>query len=203
MCASGGASKRAAADQRAAETARQAQIESGRQQVDRAFAGFDDSFFDGRRQAFVDNAAPQLDRQFRDARENLIYTLADAGTLRSSVAGNRLADLERSYGENKLMLADQARGYAQQARADVEAARGGVIQNLFAAGDAALAGQQATGQAQMLAAQPTFSPIAQAFQNVGAGIGAARAGQQSAAIRGGGQTTSFGGGTKGSGRVVN
>jgi hypothetical protein len=202
MCAaSGGASKRAAADQRNADMQRQAQIEAGRAQVDQTFAGFDDNFFAGRQRAFTDNAMPQLDRQFRDARENLIYTLADAGTLRSSVAGNRLSDLERSYGENKLQLADQARAYAQQARADVEAARGGVIQNLFAAGDAGLAGQQAVGQAQMLAAQPTFSPVAQAFQNVGAGIGAARAGQQVQGMRQPAQT--FGGGTKGSGRVVN
>lgn len=200
MCASGGATKRAAADQRAAEAARQAQIEQGRQQIDRTFAGFNDGFYDARRQAFADNARPQLDRQFRDAREQLIYALADAGTLRSTVAGGRLADLEESYGERKLEVADQARSYAQQVRADVEASRSGILQNLFAAGDAGLAGQQATNQAQMLVAQPTFSPIGQAFQNVGAGIGAARAGNQVAAMRAPPQN--FGGGTKGSGRVV-
>jgi len=95
----GGASKRAAADQSRAEAARQAEIERGRQQIDQRFAGFDDTFYDGREQAFLDSGMPQLDRQFGDARRNLIFALADAGTLRSSVAGSRLEDLETSYGE--------------------------------------------------------------------------------------------------------
>jgi hypothetical protein len=63
-----------------------------------------------------------------------------------------------------------------------------------------MAGTDAANRAQTLAAQPSFSPIGQAFQNVGAGIGAARAGRESAAIRERASPTYNSG--MGSGRVV-
>ena len=201
MIGGGGASKRAAADQARAEEARQAEIERGRMRIDQQFAGFNDDFYRNRERAFLDNGMPQLERQFGDARRNLIYALADAGTIRSSTAADRLGDLETQYGENKLRMADEARAYANQVRGQIADARGGLMQNLFAAGDATMAGTEAANRAQVLAAQPTFSPIAQAFQNVGAGIGAARAGREAAAVRERVNAPYSSG--AGSGRVVN
>lgn len=200
MMGGGGSAKRAAADQARAEAARQEQVEQGRRQIDANFAGFDDNFYAGRERAFLDNAMPQLDRQFGDARRNLIYALADAGVMRASPAANRLEDLETQYGEGKLRLADEARAFAQQTRAQVADARSGILQNLFAAGDSTMAGTEAANRAQTLAAQPTFSPVAQAFQNAAAGIGAARMGREAAAVRDRvGSTYSSG---TGSGKVV-
>ena len=55
----------------------------------------------------------------------------------------------------------------------------------------------------MLASQPTFSPVAQAFQNTAAGIGAARNAREAALLRDRLAPTYGAAGSKGSGRVVN
>jgi uncharacterized phage infection (PIP) family protein YhgE len=203
MCmGGGGAAKRVAGEQARADAERANQIQQGQARINQNFAGFDDNFFQGRQQAFIDNAMPQLDQQFQDARRNLIYRLADTGTIRSSVAGTRLGDLERQYSERKLQLADEARGFATQNRADLEGVRGNLMSSLVASGDAALAGQQAAQQAQVLAAQPTFSPLAQVFQNVGSGIGTSVAARDAGAIRDR-YTPLYQKTGSGSGRVVN
>lgn len=203
MCMGGAKAARAAArDAEAAEAERQGRINAGRAEIDRTFGRFDDSFYSQRERAFTDYANPQLDRQFQDAREALIYALADAGTLNSSVASSRLGDLERDYSEGKLRIADEARGYVQRARSDVEGARSSVLSNLLSSADVGLAQQQAAQQAQALATPPTFSPLAQMFQNVTAGIGGARAANEATAIRERYQPL-YPTNRQGSGRVVN
>jgi hypothetical protein len=182
MCGRGGDG--GAADARAAEEERQANVRAATDRINTTFTQFDDPFDQGRERAFLDYANPQLDDQYGKARRDLIFALANAGTTRSSVAGQQLADLERDYGLRKVEVADQARGYAQQARGDVEAARGGLIQQAVATGDAALAGTGAVNEANRLVSAQSFSPLGQVFQNVGAGVGAVRRAQDAEAVRG-------------------
>lgn len=204
MCGGGGGSSRAADLAAQQEAERQARIREGLARVDHMFRRFDDGFYGQREGAFLDYATPQLDRQFQDAREALIYALADAGTLTSSPAASRLSDLERQYSENKLRVADEARAYVSGLRSDVENARQNVTQNVLASADVGLAEQLAGRQAQALSVAPTFSPLAQLFANVTAGLGAARNANEAAAIRERLPPPLFDTGTRrtGSGRVV-
>lgn len=182
MCGSGGDGGAGAA--RAAEEERQENVRAATGRINETFAQFDDPFYQGRERAFAGYANPQLDDQYGKARRDLIFALADAGTTRSSVAAQRLAELERDYGQRKIEVADQARGYAQQARSDVEGARGSLIQQAVATGDSALAGNSAVNEASRLASAQTFSPLGQVFQNAAYGIGAVRRARDSEALQG-------------------
>lgn len=184
-----------------AEEKRQADLAAGYTEIDRNFAGFNDDFYAGRERAFLDYSTPQLDQQYVDARKRLTFALSDAGTLRSSPGADKLGELERDYSLQKLNLADQARRVATDARTSVANARGNVTRDLVASADTGQAGLAAAQQAQALAAQPTFSPLAQVFQNVGAGVGAVRAANENAEIRD--QAAIFRNRPTGSGRVVN
>lgn len=193
------------AEAKAAEDERRATIESGREAVNGAFAGFDDNWFASREGAFMQNAKPQLDRQFGDARDQLIYSLADAGTLRSSTAASRLADLERDYGSRRIELADEARNESNRVRTDVDSTRSDIIRSLMATGDSAGSQDIARASSRTLANPVSFEPLAQVFQNVGAGIGVARNARDAEAVRNGtyGQGTRlFGTGTTGSSKLV-
>lgn len=182
MCSMGGGDGGAAAA-RAAEEQRQANARAAIERVNSAFGGFNDAFFTGREAAYRDYAAPQLDDQYGRARESLFHALQRSGLANSSVAAQRLADLERDYGLQKQSLVDQARSYGQQARADVEGARASLISQAQSTADASLAGTQAMSEAQRLSAAPAFNPLGQIFANVAAGIGTARNANEAEAIR--------------------
>ena len=193
-----------ATDSRVAEDNRQQRVNDGVAQIDQTFGQFNDQFYDGRRQAFQTYAAPQLDEQYADARKNLVFALSGAGIRDSSVGATRLGELERDYARRRVEIADQAQGYAQQARSDVEGARSGLVQQVNSTGDAAGASNAAIAQARSLSVAPSFSPLGQVFQNVTAGIANGRAASEDAAYesrRAGARLYSPGAG--GSGRVVN
>lgn len=187
------------------EEARRAVIEEGRRGVDGVFANFNDDWYARRERAFMRNAQPQLDRQFRTAKDQLVYALADAGTLRSGTAATRLADLERDYGARRIELADEARTDTNRVRADVDGTRADIIAKMLATGDGGGAQEVARASSRTLANPVSFEPLAQVFQNVGAGIGVARNARDAEAVRNGtyGQGTRlFGTGATGSSKLV-
>lgn len=183
MCNPGRAAANAATDARAAEDARQQRTTEAIGRVNDTFGAFDQSFYDKRAQDFTDYATPEMNRQYGDARRDLVFALSRAGLTNSSVAATRLADLERDYGTRKQEVVDQARGYSQQARADVEQARSNLIGQAQATADSSVAANSALNEANRLRVAPSFSPIGMLFANTAAGIGAARNANDAEAIR--------------------
>lgn len=183
MCRPGNATANAAADARAAENERQARTTEAIGRVNETFGQFDDGFFGRQSQAYMDFANPQAEDQYGRARRDLIFALARAGTTNSSTAARRLTDLERDYGLRRQEIADQARGYAQETRANVEQARSNLIAQAQATGDASVAANSALNEANRLRATPTFSPLGALFVNTAAGIGAARNAQDAESVR--------------------
>ncbi len=148
---------------REAEEQRQARITEGTGNINSAFAGFDDSFFGNIEQSANDFFSPQIDRQFDQTRESLIKNLARQGNLNASTGATQLADLDTAGQEQRVSFADKARGFATDSRADVENNRANLLRQLQASADPAAAAATAAGQAQVLSAPPTFSPIGDLF----------------------------------------
>lgn len=154
--------------------------------------GFDDAFWNNRRQSYIDYAQPQIDDQRDDAVKQLTFALDRAGTLDSSVRGSKLADLQKLYDKNELQLNDQAQAYVNTGRSSVEDARANLITELNATGDAEGAANSARARAVSLAAPPQYSPIQNAFQDFTSVLGnqyAQQQTQQLASGTGGGPTT--------------
>lgn len=146
------------------EQQRQNNIRQGTNTINQQFdSQFNDDFYSGRRQGFLDYANPQLDDQYADTRKQLTYWLDGRGLLDSSIRAQKEAELQKKYDLNKRSVTDQALEYENTSRNQVSDARSGLIRDLQATGDASGAQQAAVNRATALSAQPTFSPLASLF----------------------------------------
>ena len=174
---------------RAEENARQARINDGLAQVRAVFEGGAGSggmqpLLAAREEALRGFYLPQLDQKRDKAAEDLTFALSRAGLLNSSSAGEKQADLGEAYSLEKAgVLGDIASDIAgtrtamNQNRASIEA-------GLRASGDATAASNQALAAADTFRADsPKLSPLGDIFYGTAAGIGAARQGYDTGAVR--------------------
>lgn len=198
----GNSAKKMANAQRADEDARQARINSGMSAIDNTFSGFDDNFYNGRRQAYVDYAMPEVQRQAGEARRALVYALGRNGNLDSSGAIRKDQDLTYDTNKAGLNVGNQGLDIANQTRSNVENIRSGVVSQLNATGDDQAATQAALRQAQAINMPQGFSPLGSMFSDFLAGV------SQIGSNAGNGYSGFLGGsrplfGSSGSSRVVN
>ena len=156
---------------RQAEERRQQNISQGQQEISSAFGQFDDNFFNQRAQSFTDFAMPQLDRQYQDQMRQLTAALARSGNLNSSLRGDLMGQLQREYDTGKLSLADQARGFSDQARTGVSAAQARLMESNAQLADPGMIRNSAMAEAQGLQANPQFAQLGQLLSNLSANVG--------------------------------
>lgn len=177
-----------AAQARKEEQKRQAKIREGTTRVNSIFDGqFNEPYFDGRRQAYIDYANPQLEDQYGDAQKELTFALARSGLLDSSVRGEKTADLQKRYDLSKQEIADKALAYSGESKTAVEDARSNLIATLNATGDAEGAASGAINRASALSKPAAFSPLSSLFADFTAGLGT-QAALEKANYYSGGQT---------------
>lgn len=136
--------------------------------------GFDDAFYDSRRQAVLDYYTPEVNRQFGDARRGLSYALSRAGLTSSTEAGRRQGELARRYGEAMGDVARRAEGAVTDARTQVENQRATLLSQLEATGDQSGAANAALARTTTLRSSPVeYSPLGDLFGGVAQTIGSA------------------------------
>lgn len=151
--------------QRAAEQARQDAITTGTKGVNDAFSQFDDPYYSGITDSYDKYYNPQLDKQYADAKRQLILNLG--ATNNSSEGQRQLSNLNSSYQTDRQSVADQGVTAAQTARQNVESARENVLGQLNTSADPSAAAAAASAQAATLSAPPSYSPLGNLFQNYG------------------------------------
>lgn len=157
------------ADQARADTNRKnAALQTGMGNIDAAFQGFDDNYFNNLAKNYEDYAKPQLQDQYDQQKKNLIYALARKGNLNSTVAGDQQALLDQQNARNLTGIESTGMDYAAQARRDVQAARNDVTGQLNSSYDADAANTAAMAAAKSLAVPVSFSPLGNLFTNVSA-----------------------------------
>lgn len=98
--------------------------------------GFNDAYYDGIAQSYLDYANPQLVDQHNSANQQLQYDLARGGKLDSSTRATKAADLQEAYDLGQQQIADKAQSYKNDAKNSVEDARASLINQLNTTGDA-------------------------------------------------------------------
>lgn len=175
--ASDGASEVAQA--REDEQARQQRIREGTGKISELFdSQFNDDFYTGRQDSFVNYAMPQLSDQHNDAVKQLTFALARRGALDSSSRAAQEAELERRRALLETEVKSKGADYANTARANVEGARSDLINTLNVTGDVEGAVQGSQARAAVLSQTPGYSPLVSLFADFTSGLG-----QQAAAER--------------------
>lgn len=108
------------------EEARKARIQTGTANIDTAFGNFNDGFYDGFRDNYMSLYQPELDQQFGNAKDDLTFAFARSGTLKSSMAGKKLADLLQAYDNQRSGLLADAEGATGQLRSRVANEKSGL-----------------------------------------------------------------------------
>jgi hypothetical protein len=165
-----------AAQARDEENRRQARIQSGRDLIDRQFDLFkkDPAFFDRYRNGITDYYRPQIDKQYADAKRNLTFQLADAGTLRSTAAADSTAELARQNDSNIVSMNAKADSAVGDLRNQIASNKDTAINQLYSTEDPSIAANTAlNGIANVQLAKPDLSPLANLFST--AAIGGANA----------------------------
>jgi len=150
-------------DQVKKEQERKANIKAGRKQIDTAFSGFDDAYYGGYKQNYLDFYNPQLDKQFGDTNRSLTYKLADRGILESSVGAESLSDLFKRYSDEKSNVTGAATDAANKLRSQVEDTKSNLYALNESASDPATTAAAAMGQASAIAAPQSYTPITGVF----------------------------------------
>jgi hypothetical protein len=139
--------------------------------------GFDDDFFNKYTNAQLGYYMPAEDRQFTQAKTNLDYGLARAGTLNSSAANKGLADLAYQDTLNKAQIQSTADTATAQLRDTVASDKNSAINQLYSTENPSVAASTAAGLVgNVQLTTPQLNPIGQLFTPIAVGTGNAIAG---------------------------
>lgn len=182
MCFGGGGGDGGAAQARADEQARQARIKQGVGRINEQFNQFDNSFYQGRKDAYRNFATPQVNDAYKQVSDQLAFSLARTGLDQSSEAARQSGVLMRDNALARQQLAEGATTEGIKARQAVEDQRNNLIQQVNMTSDPEMAAQNALRAAGILEQQQAFNPVANLFANTTGMLGAA---QQSGYYSGG------------------
>jgi hypothetical protein len=157
------AAKKASKQAAAAEAARKKAITEGRARIDQEFSKFDDPYFQQVGDAYTGYYNPQLDDQYENAREQLVYRFARQGITGSSAEADTQGDARTEYQRKRAQIGSQAQDRVAQARSDVERNKSDLYTlNQAAADPDAVASMSASRAASIQPAQ-NLTPLENVF----------------------------------------
>lgn len=184
------------------EAERQARIKTGQSNIDSAFAGFNDDFYQGYQDDYLGYYTPQIDDQYSDAVKRLTLQLAQTGNLTGSVGANQLGDLQKFYDTQKTSLTNRALDATNTLRGDIDARKSQLYADNRASADPGSAASAAASAVQFLQPTAPSSPLANVFGDFFSNLGNVAAINNARRYRDGTGVQSYGKGSNGSVDVV-
>lgn len=164
MCMGGGGAKDNSAEIAAQQEAqRQANIAAGQRAIDSAFSRFNDNYYKGVQDAYLNNYDPQINQQYNKARQQLQLNLSRSGALNSSAGAGALSNLQNQYNQTLSSYGQNAIDAANQQRTSVENARQALYSQNVAAADPSASAASASAKAGSIAAPASYSPLGDLF----------------------------------------
>lgn len=127
--------------------------------------GFDDNFYNQRRDAYVGYALPQLASQYNQTQRDATFNLANKGLLQSDAGTQLRNSLEKERQLQTQGVADTAQGQVNDLRTNVENQRGALVNQLNASGDPVNATQSALSTAANFQSPSAYQPLGNLFTN--------------------------------------
>lgn len=166
MCGFGAEGGGGSGESRAAQARRENAIVDGMNGINAAFSPYNDSYFKDFEGKYVDQARPDLDKQERAARQDVLFGLARAGQTKGSTAAKAYGDVADTRARTDLQVGSQAREASSNLRNDIENTRSSLVSQLNATADAGSAASNARNAAITVNRPPVYSPISNAFSEL-------------------------------------
>lgn len=175
------------------EEKRQGRITQGQQGIDQSFAGFNDPFYQGYQDQYLNYYIPQVDDQYKDAVKRLTLQLAQTGNLTGSIGAKQLSDLQKNYDTQKLAITNNAQNAVQGLRGTIDQRKSQLYADNRAAADPGAASAAASSAAQYLQPAAPTSPLANVFGDFFSNLGNVSALNNARAYQQGTGVQQFGG----------
>jgi hypothetical protein len=154
------------------EAERQARLATGKKGIDEQFSKIGDPFYKTYQDNYLNYYTPQVEDQYKIAKDDTNYGFARAGTLNSSMSAKGLADLYKKKLDSDAMVRSQADAAVGQLRGNVLEAKNSAVNQLYATEDPTMATNLATNSVKNLQGQqPKYDPLGELFNT--AAVGAA------------------------------
>lgn len=138
---------------------------AGQKRVDSQFAQFDEPFYEGRKQAYINFYEPEFERQKKAAHDKLVASLATRNLLASSQGAKEESDFARESDSVWGDILSGANTFDQQGRSQIASAKANLYGMAGNTDDAVL--DKLTGeQVALSSAAPQFSSVGQLFANL-------------------------------------
>jgi len=164
------AEQRAAAERaRQEQLAKQSRLQQGMANIEAGFKPYDDNYFNGFNQKYLDYYNPQIDEQYGKAQQQILFGLSRAGLMDSSIRGTEMANLEKAYGTQRQGIVSGAQTYANNARSQIAQQRTALQNQLNATGGDAVTSASFLGvnQPGSVGSLPIQAPQLQQFSALG------------------------------------
>lgn len=138
---------------------RRASMEQGLGKIGDIFGQFDDNYYGGIQNKYLDYARPQIEKSQQESGYNLRSSLANAGKMASSTAAKKYGDLASTYGDMYRDAQSKASDYASQQRQFVNSARQSAVGQMYASESQDAGLQAANASVPALNAGPAFEPV--------------------------------------------
>lgn len=165
------------------EEERQGRVDTGMTAVGDVFDNMQ-PILDQRSAALHGFFDPQIDKQFGNAKDELVFALKRAGLLTSTTAGKRQVDLGDEFALQKSKILGDIQSDLAGTKTRMQQQRASIEAGLRSSGDATAATNAALQSAVTFREDsPTFSPLGNIFANLNAGIGSYNTGREVTEVR--------------------
>lgn len=146
-------------------------LTQGAANINNVFASYDDNYYKGIAQKYLDYYLPQVDDQYKKSNETLLYNLARNGILDSSAKTDAYAEADRIYGEQKQDITSKANALSSDAKKYISDQKTALVNQLnLTGGETSLAsgflGKTPTAISVTAPTAPNFSPLGDLFNNI-------------------------------------
>lgn len=132
---------------------------------------FNEDFFEGQKNRYIEYAMPQVEEQRGQADKELLFAMARGGQTQGSVRADLAGELQKKFELQSQKVRDDGLAYSTQARNNVESARTDLISMLNATGDAEGAASSALARSAALSQPAAYSPIGNLFADFTGALG--------------------------------
>ncbi len=143
--------------------------------INAAFAPFNQNYFNGVGQQYMNSALPGLQQQNMAEQHNLGYGMANRGLSNSGVMQQGQADLQHQMNQGRQQLVDHSLGYQNAIQQLIAQQKAMLMQQLHTANQPYAMQQQLLGQAGQMGAPSPLASIGQALGGMGNLAGTAMA----------------------------
>lgn len=142
-------------------------LTAGRAQINTDFDNaFTPDFYKGYADDLMAHWRPDIDRQYKDAQDDLNFTFARTQPGGGTASADAFGRLKEGYDKSLLQATDNATSQSDQLRASNEGQRNALLNQLASGADPSIVVQQAQGTIGSVPRVPTYSPIGDLFSNI-------------------------------------